>query len=258
VRIFFISPYPEAPGKNGGPSRAQVQARSYASPGTEIDFGACDDFAGGQVSVKLHNQASLNGLHHAMSMTSLLQKVKWCEEQGYDAVIQSNTFDPGVEEMRLAVNIPVIPTFRTTLHVATMIADRIGITVPFEGHVGYTWKILRSYGMEHFVKAIYPIGMYPGTMKSEQELRDTMVDVLQTLVRDHKPEAIIPLGGALAPNIVDPKDLEEQCGVPVLNTKSIAIRIAEMCVNLGLAQSPIAYPHGKLSYEDFFQPAHGS
>src|SRR5207244_1493987 len=141
MRIFFISPYPEGPSRSDAPTRSQLQTRSYASPGTTIDFGAPDDFEGGQVSVKLHQQTLLTGLHHAMSMTSFLRKVKWIEEQGYDAIIQSNTFDPGVEEARLAVSIPVIPVLRTTLHVATMLADRIAITVPFEAHVGYTWKI---------------------------------------------------------------------------------------------------------------------
>ncbi len=36
-------------------------------------------------------------------------------EQGFDAVVQSNHFDPGVEAARLAVRIPVIGPFRTAL-----------------------------------------------------------------------------------------------------------------------------------------------
>ena len=43
---------------------------------------------------------------------------------GYDAVIQSNTFDPGVEASRLAVRIPVIGLLRASLHFAASICDR--------------------------------------------------------------------------------------------------------------------------------------
>jgi hypothetical protein len=39
--------------------------------------------------------------------------------------------------------------------------------------------------------------------------------------------------------------------VQVFNTKAISIRVAEMCVALGLSHSPLTYPRGKLSYQDF-------
>ncbi len=50
---------------------------------------------------------------------------------------------------------------------------------------------------------------------------------------------------------MSPADLEREVGIPVLNTKSIGIRFAEMCVALGMSHSPITYPTAKLSYEDF-------
>jgi hypothetical protein len=77
------------------------------------------------------------------------------------------------------------------------------------------------------------------------------VEVMRGMVEDVRPEMIIPLGGALVPYVVDPKDLERQVGVPVMNTKTVAIRFAETCHAIGLTQSPIAYPKVNLSYEDF-------
>ena len=62
---------------------------------------------------------------------------------------------------------------------------------------------------------------------------------------------IIPLGGAVFPALVSPKDLEREVGVPVLNTKAIGIRFAEMCVQLGMTQSALNYPLAQLRYEDF-------
>ena len=42
----------------------------------------------------------------------------------------------------------------------------------------------------------------------------------------------MPLGGAIIPYVVDPKDLATAVGVQVLNTKAIGIRFAETCVAL--------------------------
>ena len=60
----------------------------------------------------------------------------------------------------------------------------------------------------------------------------------------------MPLGGALIPYVVDPAALQEGAGVPVLNTKSVSIRFAEMCVALGMSHSPLTYPRAELRYKD--------
>jgi Asp/Glu/hydantoin racemase len=167
-------------------------------------------------------------------------------------VIQSNTFDPGVEAGRLAVRIPVIGVCRTTLHAASNLADRIGVTVPLAGHVPYTWRILRTYGMERFVTDIRAVGVYGEEIDSRKdELFGTAVATMQALVRDTGAECIIPLGGALIPYVVSPADLQQAVGVPVMNTKSIGIRFAEMCVSLGMSHSPRTYPSAELRADDF-------
>ena len=68
-----------------------------------------------------------------------------------------------------------------------------------------------------------------------------------------RAEIIVPLGGALIPYVVDPKDLAAATGVQVLNTKAIGIRFAEMCVACGMTQSALTYPRAKLTYEDFLK-----
>jgi hypothetical protein len=59
-------------------------------------------------------------------------------------------------------------------------------------------------------------------------------------------ECIVPLGGAIIPYIVDPKDLSAEVGAPVLNPKAVGIHFAEMCVSLGYSQSPLTYPLANL------------
>jgi allantoin racemase len=251
MRIMFLNQSPD-PGDPARHAATQSLLQGYASPGTTIELCYPDDFPGARVFDVMGAQTVLTGLHHALETPALVRKTVWAEQQGFDAVIQSNTFDPGVEPARLAVRIPVIGLLRATLHTATILADRIGITVPLEGHVPHTWRILRTYGMEGFVADIRPIRIYGDDLHArKREILETTVQVMRGLVADQRVEAVIPLGGALFPYVVDPRDLQAEVGVPVLNTKAIGIRFAETCVGLGMSHSWRTYPSASIAYEDF-------
>jgi Asp/Glu/hydantoin racemase len=225
---------------------------SYASPGTTVEIGFPDDFPGSQVMLTIGAQSKLNGLHHMMETPAIVRKIFWAAENGYDAVISSNTFDPGVDGGRLAVGIPVIGLLRASIRTALTLADRVGITVPLAPHVPYTWRILRSLGLDHFVSDIRPIGIYGADIAQRgPEIYDKTVAIMRALVAQTRAEIVLPLGGAIIPYVVDPNDLAAAVGVQVLNTKAIGIRFAEMCVALKLTQSALTYPRAKLAYQDF-------
>jgi Asp/Glu/hydantoin racemase len=157
-----------------------------------------------------------------------------------------------VDGGRLAVDIPVIGLLRASMHAALTLADRVGITVPLAPHVPYTWRILRTLGLDHFVSDIRPIGIYGADISQRrQEIFDRTLATMRALVEDTRAEIIVPLGGAIIPYVVDPKDLAAATGVQVLNTKAIGIRFAEMCVAFKMAQSALTYPRAKLTNDDF-------
>jgi Asp/Glu/hydantoin racemase len=249
-RILFLNQAPK--GQAYDVDEIEALLNSYATPGTRVEIGFPDDYEGSQVKASISDQSAMNGLHHMMEVPSIIRKIFWAAENGYDAVISSNTFDPGVDGGRLAVEIPVIGLFRTTLHAATTLADRVGILVPVAGHVKYVWRLLRAMGMDTFVTDVRPIGVYGKGMKARKaELFGVTEKLIRGLIDETGAEIIIPLGGALIPYVVDPDDLAKATGVQVLNTKAIGIRFAEMCIDLGMTQSALTYPRAKLNYEDF-------
>ena len=254
MRILFVDQQPRTE-KSVQPYDVAAITKllnSYASPGTQVEIGFPDDYAGSQVMNTIGGQSKLNGLHHMMETPSIVRKIFWAAENGYDAVISSNTFDPGVDGGRLAVEIPVIGLLRASMHAALTLSDRVGITVPLAPHVPYTWRILRSLGLDAFVSDIRPIGIYGSDVAQRgQEIYDTTLRIMRALVEETRAEIIVPLGGAIIPYVVDPKDLGAATGVQVLNTKAIGIRFAEMCVTLKMTQSALTYPRAKLSYKDF-------
>jgi len=257
MRILVINQAPRGENKNPPYDVAAIekQLNGYASAGTKVEIGFPDDFQGARILEALGVQSGLNGLHHMMEVPAIVRKIFWAEQNGYDAVISSNTFDPGVDGGRLAVGIPVIGLCRTAVHAALTLADRVGITVPLAPHVPYTWRILRSYGLDRFVSDIRPLGVYgEDVAQRKDEISAIAIKLIRSLVEDTRAEIIVPLGGALIPYVVDPADLQRATKVQVLNTKAIGIRFAEMCVALGMTQSALTYPRMKLKYEDLINP----
>lgn len=251
MRICFLN---QAPEKSKAYETAKIEAllNSYASPGTKVEIVFPDNYEGSQLYDTIGAQSVLNGLHHMMETPAIVRKIFWAAQNGYDAVISSNTFDPGVDGGRLAVNIPVIGLLRTSMHAALTLADRVGITVPLPGHVPYTWRILRAYGLDSFVADIKPLGVYGKDIaKRKGEILEIATKLIRDLVDNKRAEIILPLGGALIPYVVNPDDIAKATGAQVLNTKAIGIRFAETCVRFGMTQSALTYPRAKLSYEDF-------
>lgn len=217
--------------------------KSYASPETTFELAYPEDLGGGEVLSLLEERKALSGLHHILETPALVKKAIEAEHQGFDAVIQSNTFDPGVEASRLAVRIPVIGLLRAALHFTASLCDRFGLIVPLETHMPHTMRMVQTYGMVNFVCGIRTVGLYDtGDLSG---YHDTVIErtlaVGKELVQQGA-QAIIPLGGKIYPYVVTPEELEPHLGVPVINTKAVGVSYAELMARNGISHSIKAYP----------------
>jgi allantoin racemase len=223
--------------------------QSYASPGTQVDSVTPDDYVGPDPSYD--TGGSDRHLRWYMSIPAIVQKTVWAEKNGYDAVIQSNQFEHGVEAARLAVKIPVFGLCRTTMHIALQFADRIGVTVPLDGYFVLARNVLRAHQLEQYVSGMKSLA-FDDVPPPDQipTLRPIMyertIEIMRSLVKDTGAECIVPLGGAVIPAILDPEVLTKEVGAPVYNPRLVGIRMAEMAVTLGLTQSPLTYTRGTL------------
>jgi len=190
-------------------------------------------------------------LRYYMSVPAIVQATVWAEKNGYDAVIQSNNFEHGVEASRLAVRIPVLGLCRTTMLVAANFADRIGVTVPLDGYFVLARHLMQSYAVQHFVSGMRSLSFDDVPPPDQVDrLRPIMfektVGVMRSLVTETGAECIVPLGGAVIPSVLDPKELAREVGVPVFNPRALGVRMAELCVELGISQSPLTYTRAAL------------
>jgi len=236
--------------------RVQALLDGYGSPGTQVELCYPDDHPGAGIARVMGKQGARSELNYYTSTPALMRKAVWAEQNGYDAVIQSNNFEPGVEASRFAVRIPVIGLCRTTIHLAANFAERIGVTVPFDEYVPLTSRLLQLYDLKRYVTEIRTMSL-PGVPHGDDVARmrpvilERAAEVMHSLIKDTGAEVIVPLGGAVIPYIVDPVDLEREVGVTVFNPKVVGVRVAEMSVQFGYTHSPRAYPPARLEDGDF-------
>jgi len=217
--------------------------KSYASPDSSFELAYPEDLGGGAVLSLLEERKALSGLHHILETPALVKKAIEAEQKGFDGVIQSNTFDPGVEASRLAVRIPVIGLLRASLHFAASICDRFGLIVPLETHMPHTMRLVQSYGMSTFVSGIRTVALYDtGDLSGYHDIViERTLAVGKELVAQGA-QALIPLGGKIYPYVVTPEELEPHLGVPVINTKAVGVSYAELMARNKIRHSIKAYP----------------
>jgi allantoin racemase len=236
--------------------RVQAILNSYGSAGTQVELHYPDDHAGAGIARAMSKQGARSELNYFTSTPALIRKAVWAEQNGFDAVIQSNNFEPAVEATRLAIRIPMIGLCRTTIHVAANFAERIGVTVPFDYYAPVTRRMLQLYDLKRYVTDVRTMSLSDvphgdDVARMRPIILERAAEVMRGLVKETGAEVIVPLGGAVIPYIVDPKDLEREVGVTVFNPKAVGIRVAEMAAQFGYSQSPMTYPPTKLQDEDF-------
>ena len=151
MRIMILNHQSKREGSPAYEARVAALLQSYASPGTTIEVHYPEDLGGSEVTSHLRKSQALAGLHHALETPALVKKVIEAERSGFDAVVQSNTFDPGVEVARCAVRIPVVGVLRASCHFAATLCDRFGLIAPLDSHGVYARRIIENYRMGRFI-----------------------------------------------------------------------------------------------------------
>ena len=243
MRIMILNHQSKREGSPEYEARVVKLLSSYASPGTIIEVHYPEDLGGSEVTSHLRKNQALAGLHHALETPALVKKIIEAERSGFDAVVQSNTFDPGVEVARCAVRIPVVGVLRASCHFAATLCDRFGLIAPLDSHAVYAQRIIENYRMGRFVSGIKAINTYEaGDLSSYHDLLvERMLTAGKELI-SAGAHALIPLGGRLVPYVVSPLELEAELKVPVINTKLVGIRHAETLVKGKTSHSLKSYP----------------
>ena len=217
----------------------QEYAESLCSPGTRVTVVSIEGPASAKDDVTL-----------GLMVPGILKRAEEAERDGYDAVVNGCFGDPGLEAAKTAVKIPVVGLGESTYHVACLLADRFGLVTLGKEWIPIFERRARVYGIANRITSIKTVDI-PVTefYQRRDELEVGFIELTKEHIREGAQLIIVACGGMLpAMGIGSAKRLSEKLNITIVDPTATALRIAELLVNLGIAQSPIAFPLAKAEY----------
>lgn len=173
-----------------------------------------------------------------------VERIIKAEKEGYDAVVLSCMFDPGLFEAREVADIPVMGTLEASGLVCMMMGQMFSIVCPDQVVTSVLRRTVDAYGFRARCASLRHIdcvacNLYPDKTPTDEIMR-RLVEVGKKCVEDGA-EVLIPgcsIIGTLYTKAFG-KDPIEVIGVPVLDPQIVAFKMAEMMVDLRVK---VGYP----------------
>lgn len=212
--------------------------KGYASPGTEVDTVF--------ISGGVHAGPNAGHINEARIMSSaqyVVREVMKAEKEGFDAVYLTGEYDVGAEISRHMVKIPVIDAGPFCARFAMNLGDRICMLTIEDSLRSYARKLLRRWGLAEHVPLMkawnIPVAQ---AWPRRAEIKELTFTICREAVEQEGANVLLPACAVFMPFIVQPEEVEDKVGVPVVNTVAVGVKMAEMFVNLGIRKNQKVYP----------------
>jgi allantoin racemase len=167
------------------------------------------------------------------------------EKQGFDAVVIHGICDFGIEAARGAVDIPVVGLGSATFHLACQLADRFGVVTKSEATIPEFSRRIQLMGCFNRITSMRALNIPELELKEQsKKLRDRFIEIARYQIKTENAQLIIAGYSAIFSALEEEEreKIEKTLGVPVLDGVSIAMKTAEMLIELKLCHSHKAYP----------------
>ena len=170
------------------------------------------------------------------AVPEMLKLVQKAPEQGFDAVVIACFSDPGLDAARELVEIPVVGIQEASMYLAAMLGSSFGVLTTLERRVPARRHYAASLGLGEKLVAT-PVLNIPvaETVGSLTRMKETALARSREALE--KGAEVLILGCAGLGDWAH--DLQQQMGVPVINPNAAGLKIAELLVDLKLAQSKV-------------------
>jgi len=167
------------------------------------------------------------------------------EKQGFDGVVIHGICDFGIEAARGAVDIPVVGLGSATFHLACQLADRFGVVTKSEATIPEFSRRIQLMGCFDRITSMRPLNIPELELrKQSKKLRDRFIEIARYQIETEGAELIIAGYSAILSALEEGEreKMEKELDVPVLDGVPIAIKTAEMLIELKLFHSHKTYP----------------
>jgi allantoin racemase len=173
----------------------------------------------------------------------IVELAKNAERDGFDAVVISCFFDPGLRAARELLSIPVASAGEASLHLACSLGYRIGIVTTVPNSIPVIHHLVRTLGLESQVVTIRAASV--GVLEldeSENTIEALLKETTRAIVEDKSDVMVLGCTGMTeVAAALQQRVLAAGYEVPIVDPLRAAIQWAEMLVNLKLKHSRMAY-----------------
>ena len=164
------------------------------------------------------------------------------QDDGYDAVCIDTMSDSGVNALRSVLEIPVIGPGRASYLTALMLGSRFSVLTQWDPWKPIYARGIRDLGLQHLCASIRSINIPPDLRNllggKEEVVFAKLEEEGRRAIEDDGADVIL-IGSTTMHQSVE--HLRRALGVPVINPGVLAIKLAELFVQLGLSHSKVAY-----------------
>jgi len=161
--------------------------------------------------------------HEKLAVPDLLRVVKNGEKQGYSAIIINCFGNPGLEEVKKIVKIPVVGAGEASFLKAKESKKRFSVITTVEEAVVRVRRNARKYGAEQFLASIRFLGIHVPEFAQKQRLRRALLKEGEKALKEDRAEIIVLGCTAMVGNA---EWLSKKLGVPVIDPTKVAIEKA--------------------------------
>lgn len=171
----------------------------------------------------------------ALAIPELLSLVGKADQENYDALIIACFSDPGLNAAREISHMPVIGIGETSMCIATLLGHKFSIITTLKQRVASKIRYARTLGLESKLASVRSLNIpVIETSLQTEKTKGAILEVAKKAIEEDGAETII-LG--CAGMVSYSKELERELGAPILDPTSIALKITEAIVDLGMTQS---------------------
>ena len=221
MRIHVVNP-------NTSPAMTEViaaAARSCRAQGTEI-----------VARTSPQGPASSEGHYdEAMAVVGVLDAIRQAEEEGCDAHVIACFGDPGLRAAREIANGPVVGVAEAAMHLASLVATHFSIVTTLARTKVIAEHLALTYGMERICRRVRSIDVAVLDLHDPaSQATERLFEECRRAIEEDGSGAVI-LGCAGMADLA--ADLTLRLGVPVIESVSAAVKLAESLVALGVSTS---------------------
>lgn len=174
------------------------------------------------------------------------------ENNEYDAVVIAGFGNFGVFALKEALDIPVVSASEASETVACMLGHKFSVLTVLKQNIPYQEDLVRMYRLESKCASVRGINVKISNYAAEEEVLMQLKSEIDVIVEEDKADVVV-LGGARFGRYAE--QLQELCGLPVLDPVEVAVKMAEMMVETGLSQSKKGkFAHPPQNLHDYFWP----